>query len=106
MTDRFGILPPEAINLLMKIMLRVLAIKAGAKRLDLSDRQLVLYFSQVHQKRPLALIDMAAQQPKKISFTTEDAMKVVLSPGSPTAQLAQSKNILKEIALHVNPEAP
>ena len=63
MVDRFGELPAEAVNLLMKIMLRVLAVKAGVRRLDLAERQLVLYFSPEHQKNPMALIELATQTP-------------------------------------------
>ncbi len=103
MIDRFGALPPEAVNLLMKIMLRVLAVKAGVRRLDLGERQLTLYFSPEHQQNPMALIDMAGRQPDKISFAPGDAVKVTLSAATPTAMLAQTKNILKEIARHVNP---
>ena len=106
MVDRFGEVPPEAVNLLMKIMLRVLAVKAGIRRIDLSERQLVLYFSPEHQKNPMALIDLATRTPDRISFTTGDAMKVVLSAASPAGLLSQAKNILKEISQHVNPVAP
>jgi transcription-repair coupling factor (superfamily II helicase) len=35
LTDRFGPLPEETENLLLKIMLRVLSVRAGVKRLDL-----------------------------------------------------------------------
>ncbi|MEZ4525922.1 MAG: transcription-repair coupling factor [Desulfobacterales bacterium] len=38
MEDRFGPLPEHGMNLLLKIMLRVLAVKAGVKRLDLFTR--------------------------------------------------------------------
>jgi len=106
MIDRFGELPPEAVNLLMKIMLRILAVKAGTRRLDLSERQLVLYFSPEHQQNPMALIDLATRQARKMSFAPGDALKVTLSAAAPTAMLAQVKNILKEIAQHVNPNPP
>ena len=105
MLDRFGELPPEAVNLLMKIMLRILAVKAGARRLDLSERQLVLYFSPEHQQNPLALIDLATRQSDRMSFAAGDALKVALTTGAPTAMLAQAKNILKEVVRHVNPES-
>ncbi len=105
MVDRFGKMPQEALNLLMKIMLRVLAVKAGVRRLDIGDRRLVLHFSPEHQKKPMALIEMAIQTPDRISFTKGDTMKVVLSSASPNGLLTQTKNILKEIARHVNPEA-
>jgi transcription-repair coupling factor (superfamily II helicase) len=106
MVDRFGEIPTETVNLLMKIMLRILSVNAGAKRLDLGERQLVLYFSTEHQQNPMALIDLATRQPDKMSFTAGDALKVSLSATTPTAMLAQAKNILKEIAQHVNPEPP
>ena len=38
--DRYGALPREAANLLLKIMLKVLSVKAGVKRLDLMNHQL------------------------------------------------------------------
>jgi len=103
MIDRFGELPPEAVNLLMKIMLRILAVKAGVRRFDLGERQLVLYFSPDHQQNPMALIDLATRQAGKMSFAPGDVLKVALSTATPTAMLAQTKNILKEIAQHVNP---
>jgi transcription-repair coupling factor (superfamily II helicase) len=103
MIDRFGALPPETVNLLMKIMLRIMAVRAGVSRLDVSERQLTLYFSPEHQENPMALVDMATSQPNKMSFTAGEALKVVLSAATPNAMLAQTKNILKEIAGHVNP---
>jgi transcription-repair coupling factor (superfamily II helicase) len=106
MVDRFGEIPRESVNLLMKIMLRILAIRAGARRLDLGERQLVLYFSPDHQQNPMALIDLVTRQPEKMSFAPGDALKVALSATTPTAMLAQTKNILKEIARHVNPDSP
>jgi hypothetical protein len=51
----------------------------------------------------MALIDLVTRQAKKMSFAPGDALKVGLSAATPTAMLAQTKNILKEIAQHVNP---
>ena len=100
--DRFGPPPEEAANLLLKIMLRVLAIQAGIRRLDLNDRQLLLYFSEVHQKRPYALIDMVTAAPEQYRFTADQGLRVDLSAVPPRRRLAQTKNILKEITQHVN----
>jgi len=50
LADRFGPLPDEATHLLFKIMLKVLARKAGVLRLDLKDQKLILVFSEAHTK--------------------------------------------------------
>lgn len=100
--DRFGPLPPEATHLLLKIMLRVLCIKAGVRRLDLSGSTLVLSFSETHQKRPLALVELVTRNPEGYRFTQEQGLRVALTPAAPTGLMAQTKNILKEITQHVN----
>lgn len=104
--DRFGALPEEAINLLLKIMLRVLAIKAGVRRLDLNGRQLMLHFSETHQKHPFGLVDMVTVNPKQYRFTPDQGLRVSLHQNASTGLLAQAKNILKEIIQHVNASSP
>ena len=102
MTDRFGKPPDEANNLLLKIMLRLLAIKAGCSRLDLVENQLRLQFSEIHQTRPFGIVEMVQQGGNRYRFTPDHLFKCQLAPGSPNALLAQTKNILIEIARHVN----
>lgn len=102
MTDRFGRLPEEANHLLLKIMLKVLSVRAGCKRLDLVNRHLRLQFSDVHQSRPLGIVEMISQHGSRFRFTPDHIFKTRLSPGKPNALLAQTKNILIEIARHVN----
>jgi transcription-repair coupling factor (superfamily II helicase) len=100
--DRFGALPAEATNLLFKILLRVLCIKAGVRRLDLKGPLLMLQFSQMHQRRPLGLVDMVTKDPDRYRFTPEQGLKVRLQPDEATSALVMVKNILKDISQHVN----
>ncbi len=100
--DRYGKLPEEAGNLLLKIMLKVLAVRAGCKKLDLLDQHLQLHFSEGHQMRPFGIVDLVANSGEKYQYTPEHTMKVTLNPGRPNALLGQAKNILIEIAQHVN----
>jgi len=100
--DRFGDLPPETESLFLKIMLKVLSIKAGVKRLDLSDRLLSLCFSEAHQKQPDGIVDMVVEQSKRFEFTPAHVLKSKLSKGSLGSLLFQTKNILKEITQRVN----
>lgn len=102
MTDRFGRLPEEANNLLLKIMLKVLCVRAGCKRLDLIEQSLRLQFSEVHQRRPFGIVDMVGQGGHRYRFTPDHTFTAALSAGTPNVLLAQTKNILIEIAHHVN----
>jgi len=100
--DRYGPLPREGVNLLLKIMLKVLSVKAGVKRLDLMNRQLLLYFSEIHQKNPLGIVDMVMAGKKSFVLTPKNVFKATLTPDSPGRLLLQTKNILQEIAQHVS----
>lgn len=102
MEDRFGPPPTEVANLLMKIMLRVLAIRSGVKRLDINNRHLLLHFSKEHQKNHLAIVDLITKMPKKFQLTPDNVLKIALSPGSPASVLTQIKNNLKDISQRVN----
>ena len=100
--DRFGPLPDEAINLLLKIVLKVSAQKAGVSRLDMTNHNLILYFSQSHQHNPAAIVDMIIGAPKRFSLSPDHVFKARLASNNLNAHLAQAKNILKEIAQRVN----
>jgi transcription-repair coupling factor (superfamily II helicase) len=102
MEDRFGSLPVEASNLLIKIMLKVLAVGAGVKRLDLNEDQLLLHFSESHQKNPFGIVDMVTNEKKQFAITPDHIFIANLSRASEVSMLAQTKNILKEIRQRVN----
>ena len=102
LVDRFGPIPVEVINLLLKMTLRTLAIKAGVKRLDLIDSRLILYFSEAHQKDPSGIVDLIVARKRCFEFTPQHVFKAKLSKGSVSSLFVQTKNILKEIAQHVN----
>jgi len=105
--DRFGPLPTEASNLLMKIMLKVLAIRAGVRRLDLTEGWLLLSFSEAHQKNPLGIIELVSRENKKFKFTEDHIFKAQLAKTNQTKTnlnglMIQAKNILQEIYQCVN----
>ncbi|MGB5156989.1 transcription-repair coupling factor [Desulfobacterium sp. N47] len=101
--DRFGPLPKEASNLLVKIMFRILAQKSGIQRLNLKDRQLFLYFSQDSSiKNPSELINMVVSNKGRFEFTPDHVLKVNLMKHSFIRQIGEVKNILKEIVQRVN----
>jgi transcription-repair coupling factor (superfamily II helicase) len=100
--DRFGALPDEAANLLLKIILKVLAKKAGVARLDMMNQKLVFHFSESHQRNPAAMVDMIMDAPKRFDLSPEYVLKARLSSHNINTQLTEAKNLLKEIAQRVN----
>jgi len=102
LVDRFGALPKEASNLLLKIMLKVMSIKAGVKRLDLSDNQLLLSFSETHQQNPFGIVEMIVSDKDRFEFTPNHVFKAKLSKTNVKGRLIQTKKILKEISQRVN----
>ncbi len=100
--DRFGRLPEEVTNLLIKVILKIMSVRAGVRRLDLNNENLVLNFSEVHQANPFAVIDMIDSQDKRYRFTPDHALNVRLLKSSKQSPMVQTKNILKEIAQRVN----
>jgi transcription-repair coupling factor (superfamily II helicase) len=103
LTDRFGALPEEATNLLLKIMLKILSQKSGVKRLELKDRQLLLHFAgEEYIKNPSGIIDMVISNKDRFELTPGHILKVRLPKQSIAGHIVQAKNILKEIAQRVN----
>ncbi|MGD8298118.1 MAG: transcription-repair coupling factor, partial [Desulfobacterales bacterium] len=102
LVDRFGPLTTEASNLLLKIVLKVLARKAGVSRLDLAAEKLILQFSESHQRNPAGMVGMITAAPKQFELSPEGVLKARLEPGRLSKQLGQAKILLKEIVQRVN----
>ena len=100
--DRYGALPQEAGNLLLKIMLKILSIKAGVKKLDLRQGLLFLSFSEIHQKHPFGILKLVDENPEQFLFTPDNGLKIKLVQNGLGQTIAQAKNILMEIAGYVN----
>jgi transcription-repair coupling factor (superfamily II helicase) len=104
--DRYGKLPDETGNLLLKMMLKVMSVKAGVKRLDLNERDLLLHLSPEHQETPHAVVHMIMSAKDRFWLTPENVLKAKLAGAGLWGRLNQTKNILKEIAQRVNGSSP
>lgn len=102
--DRFGKLPEEGLNMLLKIMLRILAVKAGVKKMDVTTTSIIIVFSELHQKRPFGRAGMASLNGLEYEYTAENAIKINLGVRNKkiSRALVETKKILKEIAIQVN----
>jgi transcription-repair coupling factor (superfamily II helicase) len=100
MIDRYGPLPEEAGNLLIKIMLKVLCAQAGVKLMDLKGVYLVLQFSSAHLPDAGALAAMINAASQRFRLTPDHVLKVRLYEQDAGSWLAQAKTVLKQIGLH------
>ena len=100
--DRYGEPPQEILNLLLKIMLKILATRAGVKRLDLTQEHLSMAFSETHQKHPYGMLELIRSDPGRFRFTPEHSLVVPLNRTGINGLMNQSKKILMEIASSVN----
>ena len=99
LTDRYGKLPRQAENMLLKIMLRVYAIQAGIRRLDVDPASLVLTFSAPHMKISPRQLEEKWQKIARFSFVKKRCVQFDLGykPSQMAKALAKTKQILKAI---------
>jgi len=100
--DRFGRPPVEVRHLLTKILLKIQAVDAGVKRLDLSAKTLTLSFSEAHLQNPQGLVDLITEHSERYAVTPESVLRARLSGHDLNARLEETKNILKQISVYVN----
>ncbi|NOX34793.1 MAG: transcription-repair coupling factor [Deltaproteobacteria bacterium] len=100
LTDRYGKLPKEAENMLLKIMLRVYCIKAGVSRLDITPNTLTLVFSLKHREKPLDSLNGTLKSLADFEFIKKDSIKIQLGRkrNNISKALLETRNILKAIA--------
>jgi len=100
--DRYGKLPEEVSNLLMRIVFKILARQAGVTKLDVAGPRLVLQMSDQHQGNPHGIVDVVLAQKDRFQLTPDHRLMVELTDRRKRGILSQIKYILKEIAHHVN----
>ena len=102
--DRYGSMPREAENMLLKIMLRVYCIKAGVQRLDITLNTLIIAFSEKHRKISLDSISTALKSMAVFEFIKKESIKINLGKkrnkktNKISRAVLETKNILKAIA--------
>ena len=99
LVDRYGKLPKSAENMLLKIMLRIFAIKAGVKRLDVTPDVLVLEFSPDHMTRSLTDIESILKKTVDAKFVKKTSVRIQLGRkrSNISRALLETKKILSSI---------
>jgi transcription-repair coupling factor (superfamily II helicase) len=102
LTDRYGPVPDTVNHLLLKMGLRVLSVKAGVQKLDITAGRMNMSFSPRHQRSPEGLVELFRRHPKRYRLKPDQTLAVALEKTSIAGWFSEAKNILKEIELHVN----
>ncbi len=99
LVDRYGKLPKPAENMLLKIMLRIFAIKAGVKRLDLTPDLLVLEFSPDHMTRSLTDVESVLNKTGNAKFVKKTSVRIQLGHkrSNISRALLETKQILSSV---------
>ncbi len=99
--DRFGKLPKDAENMLLKIMLRVLCIKAGIERIDLTCNYLTLIFSQSFWKDISLIREKIIKLGLNMKYINDNSVKITLGSKRKNISRAviQAKTIIQNFAL-------
>ncbi|UCH23755.1 MAG: transcription-repair coupling factor [Deltaproteobacteria bacterium] len=100
--DRFGKIPDEAANLLLKVMIKIWATEAGVQRLDLKGSRLSFHFSPAHQRRPYGIVDLIVSNPDRYKLSPDHVLTTRISADNTRIISDQLKNILKQVAQNVN----
>ncbi len=100
LVDRYGSLPKPAENMLLKIMLRIFAIKAGVKRLDVTPDILVLEFSPDHMTRALTDIEAVLKKTVDATFVKKTSVRIQLGNkrSNISRALLETRQILSSIS--------
>lgn len=102
LVDRYGKMPPETENLLLKILLKVFAVKAGIKKLDLTDTHLALHLGPGHVAFQPLITKLLSEKNWSFESVSEQSFKISLPPKKQRSGIIFTRNFLKEITHRVN----
>ena len=100
LADRYGKLPKPAENMLLKIMLRILAIRAGVRRLDVNPDTLTLEFSADHMPGTFLRVEKALAAVGPYKFLKKDSVRITLGKRRKNISraLLETKTLLQSLA--------
>ena len=98
--DRYGKLPKPAENMLLKIMLRILSIRAGVRRLDVGPDSVTLEFSPEHMSLSFGEVEKALAAAGSYQFLKKESVRVTLGKRRKNISraLLETRNLLKALA--------
>jgi len=102
LVDRYGKMPEETENLLLKILLKVFSIKAGIKKLDLTDAHLYLQLGPDRPDHQEIIKALLSEKKLPFEIVSEQTFKIFMSHQKHRNGIVFARNFLKEITRRVN----
>ena len=102
LVDRYGKMPSETENLLLKIMLKVYAVKAGIKKLDLTDTHLFFQFGGDRSAWHPVIRKLLSEKQFPFETVSDQSFRVSLPAKKHRNGIVLARNLLKEITHRVN----
>ena len=100
--DRFGPLPTNVSNLLVKVMLKIGAAAAGIQRLDFRAGTLTLMPGNGHTAGTHQLVALAVKHPQRYQLSPDQGVQIRLRADELKKPFKSIKKILREIGCYVN----
>ncbi len=99
--DRFGKLPKNAENMLLKIMMRVLCIKSGIERIDMNPNILTIVFSESHRNDLYKIHEKFSNINFNVKLIKKNSIKIVFGKKRKNISkaLIEGKSIIEHFAL-------
>jgi len=98
--DRFGPVPPPALNLLEAMKLKQLLTRLRVRRLDLTEERTVIAFDESSEISPQGIVGLVQENGDRFQFTPN--LELILSPRERGWQktMGETRSILEGLALH------
>ncbi|WP_016956661.1 transcription-repair coupling factor [Catenovulum agarivorans] len=96
--DRFGLLPDAAKNLIKVNQLKLLAAKAGIKKIDVGPKGGLLEFSQNTKVSPAFIIGLIQAQPRIYSMSGADKLRFNIETEDTRDRIKLVESMLNEFA--------
>jgi len=101
LVDRYGKMPLETENLLLKILLKVYSVKAGVKKLDLTDTHLCFQLAPGRWPRQQTIKELFKEKKLNFEMVSAYSFKLPLNQKTHRNGIVFARNLLKEIMLRV-----
>jgi transcription-repair coupling factor (superfamily II helicase) len=98
MQDRFGPLPPEVVNLIGVMSVRLLLKKTGVVKLDVSEDALTFTFSPDTNITPERLVALVGDKRKRARLLSDNKLKLMTGRRSPDEALSGVKTVIQELS--------
>jgi transcription-repair coupling factor (superfamily II helicase) len=103
LTDRFGPIPPPALNLLEAMKLKQLLTRLRVRKLNLSEERAVIAFDESSEISPQGIVGLIQENRDRYQFTPSFELILFMDKGGWREALGKTKNTLEELVQYAKP---